>query len=75
MSARSAGVSPSMKVNEAPPLFVIEDNEPVLVNYRLKDGSYIVDRLFDEAELRIGKKRVRIRREDFEPSLFDRIFG
>lgn len=68
-------MSPSMKVSEAPPLFVIEDGEPVLVNYRLKESSYIVDRLFDEAELRIGKKRVRIRREDVGQSFFERIFG
>ena len=68
-------MSPAMKVSEAPPLFVIEDGEPQLVNYRLKDGSYIVDRLFDEAELRIAKKRVRIRREDGSESFFERIFG
>jgi type IV secretion system protein VirB9 len=68
-------MSPQMKVSEAPPLFVLEDGEPALVNYRLKDGSYIVDRLFDEAELRIGKKRVSIRRNDGSQSFFERIFG
>lgn len=48
---------------DAPALFVIEDGKPLLVNYRVKgvaDGNtgpvYIVDRLFDRAELRVGAK-------------------
>jgi P-type conjugative transfer protein TrbG len=55
---------------DAPALFVIENGQPLLVNYRVKgvaDGSvgptYIVDRLFDRAELRVGAKNaVTIRR-------------
>lgn len=48
-----------LKSTEAPALFVIEDGQPMLVNYRLKgsDGGsavYIVDRLFKRAELRVG---------------------
>jgi type IV secretion system protein VirB9 len=40
---------------EAPPLFIRTGrNEADLVNYRVKGHFYIVDRLFDHAELRIG---------------------
>lgn len=43
---------------EAPPLFVTgDDNGPELVNYRVRGRFYVVDRLFDRAELRQGTKR------------------
>lgn len=43
---------------EAPPLFVTgEGNSPELVNYRVNGRFYVVDRLFDRAELRHGTKR------------------
>jgi len=43
---------------EAPPLFVTgEDGGPELVNYRVSGRYYVVDRLFDRAELRQGMKR------------------
>ncbi len=56
-----------LAVSEAPPLFVTDKKKKQkrLVNYRVKDGYYIVDRLFDFAELRIGEKTqvvVRIER-------------
>lgn len=56
---------PAMKTGDAPALFVIEDGgEPMLVNYRVKDGVYMVDRLFRKAELRVGvSQRVTIQRE------------
>jgi type IV secretion system protein TrbG len=42
---------------EAPPLFVQGSNgKPALVNYRVKGNTYIVDRLFAVAELRLGTK-------------------
>ncbi len=50
---------------EAPVLFVIERGEAQIVNYRVKDTLYIVDRLFEQAELRLGKDDqdvVRLRR-------------
>jgi P-type conjugative transfer protein TrbG len=51
---------------EAPPLFLIGPaGQAELVNYRVKGGYYIVDRLLDLAELRLGDKTqvvVRIRR-------------
>lgn len=57
---------PDLQVGEAPALFLIAaDGEPQLVNYRQSDGLFVVDRLFDRAELRLGDRRpqvVRIRR-------------
>ena len=54
--------------SEAPPLFVIgPDAKPALVNYRVRGTTYIVDRLFAAAELRLGtapQRVVRIVRTD-----------
>lgn len=56
----------SIAVGEAPPLFVLSaKGDASLVNYRMAGRFYIVDRLFDAAELRLGEKPqqiVRIRR-------------
>ena len=49
-------MSPEMASFEAPALFVLEKNDPLLVNYRVKHALYIVDRLFDRAQLRVGEK-------------------
>ena len=53
---------------EAPPLFVIgPDGKSALVNYRVRGTTYIVDRLFAAAELRLGtapQRVVRIIRTD-----------
>jgi len=50
---------------EAPPLFVVgTDGKAELVNYRLRDRFYVVDRIFDAAELRLGLKRQQIVRID-----------
>ena len=47
----------TLGVGEAPPLFVIgTDGGAELVNYRVRGNYYIVDRLFDAAELRLGTK-------------------
>ena len=57
---------PALQAVEAPALFVIApDGEVQFVNYRQADRLFIVDRLFDQAELRLGEGRpqvVRIRR-------------
>jgi type IV secretion system protein VirB9 len=54
--------------SEAPPLFVIgPDGKSALVNYRVRGTTYIVDRLFAAAELRLGtapQRIVRIVRTD-----------
>lgn len=48
-------------VGEAPPLFLVNGSgEAQLVNYRVRDRFYIVDRLFDAAELRLGTKKQEI---------------
>lgn len=57
-----------LAVSEAPPLFITDGDDKMgkLVNYRVKGEFYIVDRLFDFAELRLGEKNqtvVRIVRE------------
>jgi P-type conjugative transfer protein TrbG len=56
---------------EAPPLFVIgASGKPELVNYRKRGRYYVVDRLFEAAELRLGEKRqqvVRITRSISRP--------
>jgi P-type conjugative transfer protein TrbG len=53
---------------EAPPLFVVGPlGDSQLVNYRVSNNHYIVDRLFAAAELRLGEKPqqvVRISRTD-----------
>jgi type IV secretion system protein VirB9 len=52
---------------EAPPLFVLgADGAAELVNYRVAGRYYVVDSIFDRAELRLGANRqavVRIERE------------
>ena len=57
---------PDVQVDEAPVLFVITaGGEAQMVNYRQVGGLFVVDRVFDRAELRLGDRRpqvVRIRR-------------
>ena len=51
----------SIAVGEAPPLFVLgPTGEALLVNYRVAGRFYVVDRLFDAAELRLGAKKQAI---------------
>ncbi|UUL82592.1 P-type conjugative transfer protein TrbG [Sphingomonas qomolangmaensis] len=52
-------------VGEAPPLFVIgEQGDAQLVNYRMSGRFYVIDRLFDTAELRLGAKKQAVVRID-----------
>ncbi len=57
---------PTIATGVAPPLFVVDaKGEASLVNYRVNGRFYVVDRLFDVAELRFGLKHqdiVRITR-------------
>jgi P-type conjugative transfer protein TrbG len=47
----------NMAATDAPPLFLIGPKDAAeLVNYRYINGYYVVDRLMDIAELRIGEK-------------------
>jgi type IV secretion system protein VirB9 len=51
----------SIAVGEAPPLFLVDGNDAVsLVNYRVQGRYYVVDRIFDAAELRLGAKKQAI---------------
>ena len=56
----------SLATGEAPPLFLVDAKGGAsLVNYRLQGRFYVVDRLFESAELRLGLKHqdiVRISR-------------
>jgi type IV secretion system protein TrbG len=50
-------MSDAMKTGEAPALFIKDTSgEVMLVNYRVKQNYYIVDRLFTQAEMRNGMK-------------------
>jgi len=59
---------PDIAQHDLPPLFLIDPKgAPQLVNYRVQATYYIVDRLFDRAELRLGGKKgdaIRIARTD-----------
>jgi type IV secretion system protein VirB9 len=51
----------SLGSTEAPPLFVIGENgEAQLTNWRKQGSVYVVDRLFDRAELRLGGDNPRV---------------
>lgn len=48
----------SIGQGSAPPLFLVgKDGRSELVNYRMRGTYYVVDRLFELAELRLGEKR------------------
>jgi type IV secretion system protein TrbG len=55
----------SLASSEAPPLFLVgSDGKTELVNYRLSGRFYVVDRIFDAAELRLGLKNQQVVRID-----------
>ncbi|WP_295560218.1 P-type conjugative transfer protein TrbG [uncultured Sphingomonas sp.] len=58
--------APTLVIGEAPPLFLVDAKGGAhLVNYRVRGRYYIVDRIFDAAELRLGTQHqdiVRITR-------------
>jgi type IV secretion system protein TrbG len=58
----------NLGVGEAPPLFLVDSKGTAsLVNYRVQGRFYVVDRIFNAAELRLGLKHqdvVRIARVD-----------
>lgn len=64
---------PTLEVAETPALFVVgRDGRDQLVNFRVRNGFYVVDRLFDEAALVAGvgrhQERVRIERRQCRPT-------
>jgi type IV secretion system protein VirB9 len=51
----------SLGTGEAPPLFLVDAKGTAqLVNYRVQGRYYVVDRLFEAAELRLGLKRQNV---------------
>ncbi|RZF63698.1 P-type conjugative transfer protein TrbG [Sphingomonas populi] len=51
----------TLAVGEAPPIFLVDGKgDTQLVNYRVKGRFYVVDRIFDVAELRLGTKHQQI---------------
>ncbi|MCJ2186658.1 P-type conjugative transfer protein TrbG [Novosphingobium beihaiensis] len=51
----------SLVADDAPPLFLVDEKgETQLVNYRVKAHFYVVDRIFNAAELRLGTKHQKI---------------
>ncbi len=51
----------SIAVGEAPPFFIIgPTGEAELANYRVRGRFYVVDRIFDVAELRLGTRKQQI---------------
>lgn len=51
----------SIAVGDAPPLFVVgPTGEAELVNYRVRGRFYVVDQIFDAAELRLGTRKQQV---------------
>ena len=51
----------TIAVGDAPPLFIVgSTGEAELVNYRVRGRFYVVDRIFDIAELRLGTRTQQI---------------
>lgn len=51
-------------LQEMPTLYIVDGKNLLLVNYRTKGNFIIVDRLFDKAELKIGDKKIIIKKKD-----------
>lgn len=69
----------SIATSDMPPLFVLSDaGESELVNYRVSGNYYVVDRLFQAAEMRLGQRRqtvVRIIRNERGGGFISRLRG
>lgn len=50
----------AMRTREAPALFVLRNGETQIVNYRIRKDLYVIDRIVDAAELRVGQKNQEI---------------
>lgn len=58
-------MKPEVFANVMPAFFILNENDDVvLTNYRVIKGTYIIDRLFDKAQLVVGKEQISIRRKD-----------
>lgn len=58
-------MKPEVFSNVMPAFFILDGNDDVvLTNYRVIKGTYIIDRIFDKAQLVVGKEQISIRRKD-----------
>jgi type IV secretion system protein VirB9 len=62
----------NLNATDAPPLFVIGESGPELVNYRVRGRFYVVDRMFDRAEMRLGDRHQRVVRIDRQRTATER---
>jgi P-type conjugative transfer protein TrbG len=59
----------AVEASDLPPLFIITGEGAELVNYRVDGGRYLIDRMFDVAELRLGvRSAIVVRIERVAPS-------
>ena len=56
-------MKPEVFSSTMPAFFIIEDDKIVLTNYRIIKGTYIIDRIFDEAQMVVGKEKIRLKRK------------
>jgi P-type conjugative transfer protein TrbG len=57
-------MKPEVFSNVMPAFFILNDkNDVILTNYRVVKGTYIIDRLFNKAQLVVGKEQITIKRE------------
>lgn len=61
--AEKTYISLKEDLQEMPSLYIKDGKNLLLVNYRVKGNYLVVDRLFDQAELRIDNKKVIIKRK------------
>jgi P-type conjugative transfer protein TrbG len=61
--------APDVAASDMPPLFVITADGGELVNYRVQGQRYLVDRVFDVAELRLGTNAQTIVRIERNPTI------
>jgi type IV secretory pathway VirB9-like protein len=63
--------SPDVDASDLPPLFAVTGEGMELINYRTQQGPsgqrYMVDRIFDVAELRLGTRSPTIVRIERNP--------
>ena len=56
-------LKPSSSAYDIPAFFVVNDEGTlVYVNYRIVNGYYVIDRLFDKGVLIVGKEKIKIKR-------------
>lgn len=56
-------MKPEVFSSTMPAFFIIEDDKIVLTNYRIIKGTYIIDRIFNEAQMVVGKEKIRLKRK------------